>query len=312
MAWQDFLTGLGQVGTGAAPLLGTGAQLYGQQNAAEAVNKANTAAAGTQADYLTKAGQYYQPYTSAGSAAVGALSRAEGLNGAAPDYSGFENMPGYKFAIEQGTQALQRQAAASGQAYNPQTGAAIGQYVTGTAMQDYNTYISQLQATAGMGETAANQIGNITYNTGANIAQLEANTGQSQAGMYTGMGQTLGGALGGYTPGYGGAGGYGQPGASGVGSLVSGVGNIASGIRSMWGGGTNPDGTPAGSSSTTDQYGNVIVGNSGYYTPPSDGGGGVSSMYDSSSASWAPGSAGGGGADLSSLYDPSSASWAPA
>jgi hypothetical protein len=238
MDWQTLLSGAGQVATGLAPIAGTGAQIYGQQNAAEAVEKANNAAIGTQKDYLANIQGVYSPYTTAGAGAAGALQRAQGTapgqNGT-PDYSGFENMPGYQFAIDQGTRAIQRQATAMGSAYTPNTAQAIGQYVTGTAMQDYNTYIQQLQATAGMGVGAATSLAGQTYSTGANIAQLQANTGQSQAGFYTGVGGSLGGALGGYTPGYGYGGG---PGASGVGSMVGGFGNIAKGIGTMFGGGT--------------------------------------------------------------------------
>lgn len=232
-------------------LLGTGAQLYGQQNAAQAITDANQTAANTQQQYLGTAGSYYQPYLATGAGAETALGSALGTNGAAPDYSGFENMPGYQFAIQQGTQAIQRQAAASGSAYTPNTQAAVGQYVTGTAMQDYNTYIQQLQQAAGVGQTSANQIGNMTYSTGANISQLAANSGQAQAGLYTGAGQTVGGALGAGSP-Y-----YGSGVAGGVGGLGSLVGSGVSAIGSFLGGSnqnyTDP-GTSAYSPSLYQQY----------------------------------------------------------
>jgi len=265
MDWRTFLGGVGQVA-------GPAAQMYGQQNAAEAVSKANTAAIGNQTNYLGNIGKIYDPYISAGKGAVGALGKAEGINGGAPDYSGFEHMPGYQFAIDQGTQAIRRQAAASGSAYTPNTGAAIGQYVTGTAMQDYNTYIDQLQRTAGMGETASNQLGNITYNTGANTSQLMANTGQAEAGKYTGMGQSAGGALGGYLPGYGGGGGYGAAGASGVGGLVGGIGNIVKGIGSMFGGGNNRLDPNNSGDMTGGQYNGGAFGGGAPYFDPSTGG----------------------------------------
>jgi hypothetical protein len=231
---STFLGGLGQVAGGLAPLLGTGSQLYGQQNASEAVVNANQGAINQQNATLGNINTLYNPYTSIGSSATTQLGNAEGLNGAQPDYSSFLNMPGYQFAVNQGTQAIQRQAAAMGSAYTPNTAQAVGQYVTGTAMQDYNTYIQQLQAAAGMGQTATGQLGNITYNTGANISQLMSNTGQSQAGMYTGMGQTLSGALGGYAGASGVGGAAGAAGAAaGYGSIASGIGNIANGIGNI-------------------------------------------------------------------------------
>jgi hypothetical protein len=262
-SYGNIATGIGQIATGLAPIAGTGAQLYGQQNAAQAVETANNAAIKNQTDYLGNIGSIYNPYTSTGAHATDALGRALGLGGGAPDYSGFMNMPGYQFAIDQGTRALQRNATAQGNAYTPNESAAVGSYVAGTAMQDYNTYIGQLSATADRGAQAANQFGNITYSTGANTSQLMANTGQSQAGMYTGMGQTVGGALGGYTPGgftpgYGGAGGYGAPGASGVGGLAGGIGNIVKGVGSLFsGGGGNPTDTSGSNyDPSTGQYSN--------------------------------------------------------
>jgi hypothetical protein len=107
------------------------------------------------------------------------------LNGAAPDYSGFENMPGYQFAIQQGTQAAERAASAQGSAYTPNTSIAVGNYVTGTAMQDYNTYISQLMGTAGLGSTANQNLQGAQLQTSGNISQLQQNTGQAAASAYT-------------------------------------------------------------------------------------------------------------------------------
>jgi hypothetical protein len=234
----NFLTGnSGAIGSA----LGTGAQLYGQQNAAQAITDANTTAANTQQQYLGTAGQYYQPYLNTGTSAANALTQAQsGGPGGTPDYSGFMNMPGYQFAIQQGQQAAERQAAAMGNAGNSGTSAMIGNQVAGTAMQDYNTYIQQLQASAGIGAGAANQIGNLTYNTGANISQLAANSGQAMAGMYTGMGQTVGGALGAGSPYYG-AGGTGTTGTGAGGGLSGLIGKGIGAIGGWLGGGS---GTP--------------------------------------------------------------------
>jgi hypothetical protein len=285
----NFLTGnSGAIGSA----LGTGAQLYGQQNAGEALTKAAGAAADTQTQYLGTAGSYYKPYTDLGAGAASALGKAQGTNGSAPDYSGFENMPGYQFAVQQGTQAIQRNAAAQGNAWTPNTAQAVGQYVTGTAMQDYNTYIQQLQQSAGIGATAANQIGNMTYNTGANISQLQENAGQAQAGLYAGMGQTVGGALGAGNPYYGSGVGGGAGG--GIGGLVG------SGLKALggWLGGGSSNGqdtlTPAGWNGQGSTYSGYT--NTGYASgmdsqnPWANGG-------DTSDTLYVPGAGQGGNAD---------------
>lgn len=226
--------------------LGTGAQLYGQQNAGEALTRAAGAAANTQTGYLDKASQFYQPYLSMGGSAASALGRTNGAGGAAPDYSGFMNMPGYKFAVQQGTQSAERQAAAMGNAGNSGTSAMIGNQVAGTAMQDYNTYINQLQTQAGIGASAAGQVGNMTYSTGANISQLQENAGQAQAGLYAGMGQTVGGAMGAgsyYGANSSGAGGGGGGAGGLVGLGLKAIGGYLGGNGGLQVGTTNPDGT---------------------------------------------------------------------
>jgi hypothetical protein len=203
----NFLsTNSGSIGS----LLGTGAQLYGQQNAGEAISSAATSGIGQAQTYLGNVNNLYGAQTSLGNGAMTALGSALGTNGQPANYSNFLNMPGYQFAVQQGTQAIQRQAASMGNAYTPNTAQAVGQYVTGTAMQDYNTYISQLQSAAGLGASANQTLAGANLQTAGNIEQLGMNSGMAQAGIYTGMGQTLGGAVSG----------TGSPNGSGLSSLI--------------------------------------------------------------------------------------------
>lgn len=205
-------------------LFSTGASLYGQQNAAEAAAHGNQSAINNQSATLGNILSMYQPQYNLGAGAFGTLGSTLGVNGGGhADYSNFLNMPGYQFAVQQGTQAIQRQAAANGTAYTPNTSAAIGQYVTGTAMQDYNTYINQLMQAGGLGAQANQGIGNLTYGTGANISQLMSNIGQNNAGKYAGLGGSLAGAFGANSSG-----------------LASGIGSLARGIGNLFGGGSNP------------------------------------------------------------------------
>lgn len=171
----------GGLGSLLGSILGAGASTYGAQNAAENISKADTAAINTQTQTLGNINQLFQPQTTLGTGAMNTLGSTLGVNGQPADYSNFLNMPGYQFAVQQGTQALQRQAAASGSAYTPNTGAAIGQYVTGTAMQDYNTYVGQLQQAAGLGAQANNTLAGANLQVGGNISQLLQNSGLAQA-----------------------------------------------------------------------------------------------------------------------------------
>jgi hypothetical protein len=171
----------GGLGSLLGSVFGTAANTYGAQNAAEDISQADQAAIGTQTQTLGNINTLYGTQTNLGNSAMSAIGSAEGLNGSAPNYSGFENMPGYQFAVQQGTQAIQRQAAANGSAYTPNTAEAVGQYVTGTAMQDYNTYINQLQQSAGLGAQANQTLAGANLQVGGNISQLQQNSGMAQA-----------------------------------------------------------------------------------------------------------------------------------
>lgn len=183
--------------TGALPGLIQGAAgVYGSQNAAEKMTQADQNAIGTQQSTLGNIGNIWKTQQGLGQGADTALGTALGTNGKPADYSGFENTPGYKFAVQQGTQAIQRQAASMGNAYTPNTAAAVGQYVTGTASQNYNNYINQLMGAAGLGSTANAGIATPTYQTGANISQLQQNQGYAQASGVSGAANAIGGAFG--------------------------------------------------------------------------------------------------------------------
>jgi hypothetical protein len=176
-------------------LLGSGAQAAGQIAAGSAITSANNSAITNQNNTLGNIQNIYSTQQGVGNAAMGTLAQTEGLTGCAPNYSAFMNMPGYQFANQMGVQTAERQAAAMGNAGNSGTAAMIGNQVAGTAMQDYNTYVGQLQASAGLGASANQQLGNLTYSTGANTSQLMSNTGMAQAGEYTGLGQTASSAI---------------------------------------------------------------------------------------------------------------------
>jgi hypothetical protein len=274
-------------------LFASGAQMYGQQNAGEAISKASTAGIGVAGTAMGDVGGYWSQQQKLGANADTALSSSLGIGGAAPDYSNFMNMPGYKFAVQQGTQTAERQAAAMGNAGNSGTAAMIGNQVTGTAMQDYNNYIGQLYQAAGLGSTANTAMTGARMQTAGNVEQLGMNSGMAQAGMYAGMGQTASGA--GYGGNYMGPNGSGVGGAGGIGGL------IGSGLKAIggWLGSGNNSG--GGSGTVGDMTGGVYnggaFGGGAPYYDPSTGG------YPSNPSTWT-----GGGNDPSNggMFDFSS------
>lgn len=175
--------GFGSLLTG---LVGAGADIYGSQNASQAQNTGNQNAINE-----------FLPQQQIGMGAMQTLGDTLGTSGRPANYSNFLNMPGYQFAVDQGTRAINAQASAMGNLYTPNTLDAVGKYVAGTAMGDYNTYVSQLMGVAGFGQNA-----------NANIAQGQINKGTAQAGGYAGTAGAIGSFLGG-------------PNASGVSGLIN-------------------------------------------------------------------------------------------
>jgi hypothetical protein len=264
--------------TGTLPgLLQGAAGIYGSQNAAQTQTNADANAIGTQQSTLGNISNIWGTQQNLGQGAQTALGAALGTNGQPANYSNFYNMPGYQFAVNQGTQAIQRQAASMGSAYTPNTAAAVGQYVTGTASQDYNTYISQLMSAAGLGSTANQGLQTANQATGNNISTLQQNQGQAQASGVTGASNAIGGLFG----------------ANGVGtSLIGAAGNYLSGGGSV--GSANYGGTNqlATSVNNADYSGVGGLGNfQANITAPSSSGGSYGGSYGGSF----DGSYGGGG-----------------
>lgn len=177
------IPGLLQAGAGTATsLAASNAQTQADQNAIT-----------TQQGNLANINNIWGTQQALGQGADTSLGSALGTNGQPANYSNFENMPGYSFAVGQGTQAIDRSAAAMGNAYTPNTSAAVGQYVTGTAMQDYNTYISQLMGAAGLGSTANTALQAGSQQSSNNISTLQQNIGHAQAAGISGVGSAVGG-----------------------------------------------------------------------------------------------------------------------
>jgi hypothetical protein len=200
---------LGNVSSGVTGLLGqTGANIGGllgqtQQNVGQTLNgtqtNINNVLAGTQTginstlnNTNSNIAQTLSGQTALGNQSFNALGSVLGVNGQPADYSQFYNMPGYQFAVNAGTQAINNQASAQGSLYTPNTLASVGQYVTGTADQDYNTYVNQLLSSAGLGSTANQTTANADLNTAGQstsaalqTASLGTNAALTNAGLET-------------------------------------------------------------------------------------------------------------------------------
>jgi hypothetical protein len=166
-------------------LIGAGLQAginyWGSNNATGALTGAEQNAIGTQSGIQGQLSSIYGTQRGLGNYADTNLAAQLGLAGQ-PNYSVFYNSPGYKFAVQQGDQAIQRAAAANGSLYTPNELAMLGQYNAGYAAQNYNNYINQLMQAAGLGAQGNAGLASGIYGTGANISQLQQNQGNARAG----------------------------------------------------------------------------------------------------------------------------------
>lgn len=123
----------------------------------------------------------YAPYQAAGTTALGQYSAA--MNG---DYSGFNNSPGYQFAMQQGVNAIDRSAASKGSLFSGGTGRALTNYGQGLAGNQYQSYLSNLMGMIGVGQNATNSVSQSQFNTAAEQGQNNIGANAAEASGITG------------------------------------------------------------------------------------------------------------------------------
>ncbi len=158
--------------------MGILAQIMGQQNALGALGPAYEKAQGR---YQTN---YYDPYSQATQGSPGMQANALGLNGASGNQAAtgaFQEGPGYQFALDQGLQALNRNAASRGMLASGNNTQDILKYSQGLANQEYGNWLDRLGNFSQMGLGAAQ---GQTGRQGA-LAGLDYGYGQDQAGVYS-------------------------------------------------------------------------------------------------------------------------------
>lgn len=140
-----------------------GASVYGAHKQADAAkNAANVSKTAAQQSLDFQKQEYAdqqaneKPFVQAGQGAVNNLaalandpnfSKYSGGQFAAPTLEQAENMPGYKFQLEQGTNAINQNAAANGTLLTGNTGKALTDYGQGLAQTDYNNLYNQALST---------------------------------------------------------------------------------------------------------------------------------------------------------------------
>jgi hypothetical protein len=129
------------------------------------------------------------PFLQAGQDALG--RQAAFLNG---DWSGFENSPDYKFALDQGLKLSDRSAAARGSLFSGGHSADLMQLGQGLAQQNANDYWNKLAGRAGQGQVTASNLGQLGANMATNIGNNAMNGANARASSYANTANAWGNA----------------------------------------------------------------------------------------------------------------------
>lgn len=204
-------------------LIGAGASLLGasmQSRAADRASDAQVEAAEKnikfQQGIYDDQKEMFQPYYNSGTNALNAYNYEMGLGDKPQGHGGFQTTPGYDFRMQQGVNALEGSAAASGGLYSGRTMKALQDYGQGTASQEYGNYMNRLSGLAGSGQSAAGQQATAAGNLGQSVGAAYGDIGNAQAAGAIGQANAWSGGINnalstyGYMQGMGGAGGGGN------------------------------------------------------------------------------------------------------
>lgn len=127
-------------------------------------------------------GQWMAPYRTGGEGAYNQLLSLNGLNpdgtrSSNPvDYSAITNQPGYKFGLDQGMQAIDRNLAAQGLTNSGAQEKELAQFATGYNNQAFGDFYNRLSNLASGGQNAAAMTGqagaNYATNAGNNLTDM--------------------------------------------------------------------------------------------------------------------------------------------
>lgn len=186
----------------------------GSKSAANTQAAAADAATAEQAREYNQTQQNMQPWLTTGTSALNQLAQMYGLSTAGStsgvtsgsstgttgtgttDYSSFYNSPDYQFTLNQGLDAVKRNAAATGNLASGNTLTALNNYAQGAASTQLNNYTNRLASLAGVGQSTASTLGSLGTQTASNIANTTISAGNARASGIAGSTNAWGNALG--------------------------------------------------------------------------------------------------------------------
>lgn len=160
---------------------------------AQGLEKTNqTAALGAQTAALASTTAAEQPYQALGSTAANNLSNLVSTGFTSPTLAQAEQTPGYQFQLQQGTKAIDENAAANGTLMSGNTGTALEQYGQNLgqsayqqtyqdALNTYQTNVNALQGATNTGLSSTGQLAGANQASASNTANVDLTAAQQQA-----------------------------------------------------------------------------------------------------------------------------------
>jgi len=170
----------------------SGALVTGAQQAQGLEKQNQTAADTAQQTALSNVTSAEQPYQSVGSTGANALAGYIKNGFTAPTLQQAEQTPGYRFAQQQGTQAIDENAAANGTLMSGNTGTALENYgqnlaqnayqqTYNNALNAYQTNVGTAQSGANLGLSSTGQLASTNLGVAGNTANIDLTAAQQQA-----------------------------------------------------------------------------------------------------------------------------------
>lgn len=183
-------------------VIGAAVSLYGNsqsnkaaKNGANAQKDASQAAIDEQRRQFDITQGNLAPYLAAGKDALGRQNSF--LNG---DFSGFQNSPDYKYALQQGIGSLDSSAAAHGGLFGGGADRDRIRFASGLATQNADNYYNKLTGMSQTGYNTGNSLGQLGANMAGQIGSQYNNIGNARQSAYSQIGNNnaqTGAAIGG-------------------------------------------------------------------------------------------------------------------
>lgn len=116
-------------------------------------------------------------------------------NAAGYQYQGFQETPGFQYALDQSQEAINRNAAARGMRLSGATLNALATDAQGRQNQEYNNWLNRIAGLAGQGQSSASQTAAYGTNYANQAGQNMMAAGQARASGYQGVNNALQGTM---------------------------------------------------------------------------------------------------------------------